>query len=270
MEEMDREQQEQLTTEFKSYAAELDIDLIGIAGLDEMNKHGTVGRRPVDLWPEAKAIVVMAIGRPDPYTQVWTGPGGRSYTFSLVIGEIWKLKLVKHLRTRGYRSYGYQNLRGQFNVHLRQARAFEQAGLGYIGKSNAAITEKYGPRVNLETFLTDAPLIPDEPYTKNLCGNCDVCQTHCTSGAIMGDNYFYARLCESVVNCRPEAAMYFSLTSFLDCDMCLRVCPRGEYKWPAEDRRGMWWDHVRKNRESSLFTERSYFLEELRKEGQNE
>ena len=138
--------------------------------------------------------------------------------------EVRGLKLTRWLRQRGYKKVDYYSNPGLLGVHIRQAAAFQQAGLGYVGTSQLAISEKYGPRQHLWTCLTDAPLIPDAPYTDNHCEGCDICRLHCTSTAIMGDGFFNARLCESVINCKPHAAAYYSLGAWADCDMCQRVC----------------------------------------------
>jgi epoxyqueuosine reductase QueG len=253
---MDLEARKQLTAELKAFAVELDIDLFGVAALDELNKHGKPGRRPSDLWPRAKAIIATACGNLDTVSRVWAQPqedltSGLS-TVPLNMLEARGLRINRWLRQKGYEAHDYHSAKGRFGVHFRQAHAFQQAGLGYVGKSQLAISEKYGPRQHIWTIMTDAPLVPDEPYTEDHCGSCDICELHCSSTAIMGDGFFNARLCEAVVNCKPTASCYYSLGGWADCDMCQRMCPQGEYKWPAMERIGMWWDHVRLNREDTI------------------
>jgi epoxyqueuosine reductase len=259
---MDQVERMQLTLELKQYAAEIDIDLFGITGVDEMNAHGKIGRRPVDLMPTAQAIVVSAIGLLDPYSRSWTSPQsdmGMQSAAATNISALRQKKLCKFLREKGYTAYSHREKSGVFtNSFLPLTRAFQQAGLGYIGKSNLAISEKYGPRMILLGIVTDAPLIPDTPYTKNLCEDCNICEKFCTSKAILGDYYYNGRLCEAVVNCTPNCVL-FSLTGWSDCDICMRKCPRGEYKWTAEERKGNWWDVVERNKADPI-SQNSIFL----------
>lgn len=267
---MELKDREILTNELKEFAASLDIDLIGIANLDEMNKNGKPGRKPVDIVPTANSIIVFGVGFLDSLFKCWsspqeilTAPGSPA----LNILFVWEMKFKKFLRERNYSAYGYMEARGLFKIHIRQAHAFQQAGLGYVGKSNLAISKKYGPRMNIMTILTDAPLIADDPFTENYCDECDFCQRFCTSGAILGDGFYNARLCESVINCQPNC-LYFSLSGWHDCDMCYRKCPQGEYKWSVEERKGTWWDIVHNNRENIISHSSSYLrnLENTQKE----
>jgi epoxyqueuosine reductase QueG len=53
------------------------------------------------------------------------------------------------------------------------------------------------------------------------------------SGAILGDGYFHARQCESIINQKPNKKYYNSNVN-QDCDRCLRYCPKGEVNWKGE------------------------------------
>lgn len=244
----------QLTKRFFDYAKEIDIDEIGIAGVNELNTHGKVGRRPVDIMPSARAIIVSVFGFLDPYSKLWASPQDDPRMQTSVSNNIMlirTLKLKRFLQKNGYLTYGFEDSPGLFNTHLRMAHAFQQAGLGYVGKSNLAISPKYGSRIRLFTLLTEAPLTPSEKFDKDLCGDCKICQEYCTSTAIMGDGYYNGRLCESVINSKGSN-LYFSLTLWYGCDMCCRMCPQGKYHWPKEDCRGDWWDIVKRNREDPI------------------
>lgn len=266
---MNRHEREKLTAELKAYAKELNMDLFGIAGLDAMNQHGKVGRRPSDLVPGAKSLLVFACGVLDPYAKVWISPQDNLQMPSSIILSVlftWEQKLRTFLRKRGYETAGYFEAKGAFDVHLRQAHAFQQAGLGWVGKSNMAVSEKYGPRMNILTLLTDAPLIHDKPYEGDDCGDCCVCVKLCTSGAIMGDGYYNGRVCEAVVNSKPSH-IYYSLSGWFDCDICYRKCPKGEYRWTREERRGDWWDVVDRNRKDPI-SRKSIYLRSHKQEGE--
>lgn len=243
-----------LTEEIKAYALENDIDVFGISGVEVLNENARIGRRPVDLFRDAKSILVFGCGMADSLSRCWSqnSAGGSLSSIALNELEIRKLKLKQFLQRKGYRSFGGDILGGGImEVGVRLANVCEECGLGYIGKSGLLITEKYGPRVNLLYIATDAPLIPDKKHVKNSCGNCTECQEYCTSQAIMGDGYFNPRQCESIINCRPNR-LWFSKYAWGDCDMCLRMCPKGEWKWEKEECIGMWWDKLEENHKSRI------------------
>ncbi len=63
------------------------------------------------------------------------------------------------------------------------------SGLGWVGKNGLVINRQYGSKLSWATVLTNAPLDPDEPVRESECGDCDLCVTHCPSGAIRGDHW---------------------------------------------------------------------------------
>jgi hypothetical protein len=102
-----------------------------------------------------------------------------------------------------------------------------KAGLGVIGKSSLLITPQFGPRVNLGTVITDAPLKSDQPIKADFCKDCLVCAKTCLGQAISDDGYDAAACWraefkhgENVpgVNFRPCPAV------------CRKNCPVGKLK----------------------------------------
>ena len=63
------------------------------------------------------------------------------------------------------------------------------SGLGWVGKNGLVINRQYGSRLSWATVLTNAPLEADQPMRESECGDCDLCVTHCPSGAIKGDHW---------------------------------------------------------------------------------
>lgn len=238
----------QLTKEIKAYAENQEIDIFGIADVKMINEHARKGRRPQDFYPSAKAVLIFGCGMADPFSRGWVYNGTGGAYFSLTSSELEnrKWKLMAFLRNAGYQSFGGEmHGGGMLESGLRMANIAERIGIGYIGKSNLLITEKYGPRQNLHFLATDAPLLPDSGQVENQCGSCRVCQEFCTSGAIMGDGYFHARQCEAVINCGPNKIHYTRYVN-TDCDMCLRMCPQGKHHWEQEERQGTWVEKLEK------------------------
>ncbi len=67
--------------------------------------------------------------------------------------------------------------------HLSHKRVARLAGLGWIGRNNLLVNERFGSRVRLITVLTDLPLEIDFPTTRD-CGACRACLSVCPAGAI--------------------------------------------------------------------------------------
>ncbi len=102
------------------------------------------------------------------------------------------------------------------------------SGLGWVGKNGLVINRKYGSRLSWATVLTNAPIDPDEPIIESECGDCNLCVTHCPSGAIRGDHWsakeprrrivFYDR-CVALKKARQ------GLKDRPNCGFCVTVCP---------------------------------------------
>ncbi|SHJ45963.1 hypothetical protein [Parasporobacterium paucivorans] len=245
---MELKQRERLTHIVKKFSIKNDIDILGIADVEELNQKARAGRRPKDLFPTAKSILLFGCGMADPISRGWVCNGKGGDYISLTLSELENRKwiLKKFLREQGFHTFGGDIYgEGILNTGIRLANAAESCGMGYIGKSNLLITKKYGPRLNLLYLATDAPLIPDREVEKDNCGGCKICQTHCTSGAILGDGYFHARQCECIINC-SENKMYYSSHLNIDCDMCLRMCPKGDMHWDAEEKKNTWFEKIEK------------------------
>jgi len=243
---MELKRREQLTAMMKKFAIEQNIDIFGIADVEPIDKRARVGRRPKDLFPMSKTILIFGCGMADPISRGWVcnGKGGDFISLTLCELENRKWILKKFLRERGFQTFGGEIYGGgDFHTGISLANAAESCGMGYIGRSNLLITPKYGPRLNLLYLATDAPFIPDKQIESDSCGNCKICQNYCLSGAIMGDGYFHARQCESIINCSENKVRYSKYLS-IDCDMCLRMCPKGMIQWEKEEKMNTWFEKL--------------------------
>lgn len=222
-----------LTNELLHLADVEDWDLLGIADCAPLNEKARPGRRPMDLWPYAKAVLIFGVGLADPFTRGWVqnGKGGKFYSYALLELDrrVWMVK--RFLRQHGYHYWGGESYGGAlFDTGIRFADAAASCGLGYIGKSNVLVTEKYGPRINMTYLATDAPLVTRQETVDSRCGSCKACEKACMSGAILGDYFFHQRQCECMINVKPNMDYYSDFVK-QDCDRCLRVCPQGSERW---------------------------------------
>ncbi|HSB31436.1 MAG TPA: 4Fe-4S double cluster binding domain-containing protein [Candidatus Sulfobium mesophilum] len=102
------------------------------------------------------------------------------------------------------------------------------SGLGWVGKNGLIINEQFGSKMTWATVLTDAPLGPDRPYVKSLCGDCDLCVTHCPSGAVKGHLWSLGNPLREIVSydkCRALKSGRTSLKEKPNCGFCVTVCP---------------------------------------------
>ena len=91
------------------------------------------------------------------------------------------------------------------------------AGLGWIGRNNLLVTEKYGCKLALCTVLTNAPL-PADPAKEipNRCGGCMACVRACPEGALTGEKWTQTTPRDEIVDvyaCRL-------------CLKCMQACPK--------------------------------------------
>lgn len=102
------------------------------------------------------------------------------------------------------------------------------SGLGWVGKNGLLINRHYGSRLSWATVLTNAPLDADEPVRESECGDCDLCVTHCPSGAVKGDHWSISNPRRKLVvyeKCAALKSRRQTLDGKPNCGFCVTVCP---------------------------------------------
>jgi epoxyqueuosine reductase len=102
------------------------------------------------------------------------------------------------------------------------------SGLGWVGKNGLVINRQYGSKLSWATVLTNAPLTPDEPVRESECGDCDLCVTHCPSGAIRGGHWSVNEPLKNMVSydkCSALKQERQRLEGKPNCGFCVTVCP---------------------------------------------
>lgn len=110
-----------------------------------------------------------------------------------------------------------------------------RAGLGWIGKTDLLISNRFGPRLGLVTILLDRdPGITAIPIEKSKCGNCNTCVEKCPAQAANGmlwntkihrDKFFNAFKCKE--KCGELAKQRLNVDERI-CGLCVSVCPIGK------------------------------------------
>ncbi len=197
-------------------------DLVGFADVESFKRYPE-GNRP----PEGtKTVIVLAIWMEDPILDLWLHPPSwkkqgkpdRAFEDEILRGVSLRLSLL--LEREGYWAEPAPYKPG---IYLKGAGVL--AGLGFIGKNNLLVTEKYGPRIRLRAVNTNASLKPDPIIeSRDFCRECSKCVDACPADAF--DTGQYDRetclsYCESNLK---EVSQY----SALWCMECSNVCPIGE------------------------------------------
>ena len=104
--------------------------------------------------------------------------------------------------------------------HLSHKHVARAAGLGWIGRNNLLVNERFGARIRLVTVLTDLPLVLNAPTARD-CGSCKDCLTVCPVGAIKEQQADFDH-----VGCYEQLKV-FSKTLHLShhiCGVCVKAC----------------------------------------------
>ena len=232
-----------LTKEIKDRVLKDGLNLVGIAPVERF-KEAPVGRRPTDILPTAKNVIVGAVHVLDsvydlPYTRY-------EYTnqFFILNSRMNSMatRLCEFLESEGYRNLpipaAYPRVNKDLCGILSHRHAAVAAGIGEFALNNMLTTPQYGSKVRLITIITEAELDADEPYVESICKNTrDTCQLACVRNcpvqAISEDGKVNKDLCLRY----QEQIMPWSAAE-LRCGVCVASCPIGErkFKIPAGER----------------------------------
>ena len=117
--------------------------------------------------------------------------------------------------------------------------AATRAGIGWIGKNDVVITQRYGPRVRLSAVLTDAPLSSGEPITESKCPDgCVLCVEACPCKALHGVRWDASKQRSELIDYQRCNRMRSSFIPELGrkhaCGRCFVACPFGKKKSAAD------------------------------------
>ncbi len=105
-------------------------------------------------------------------------------------------------------------------AHLSHKHVARAAGLGWIGRNNLLVNERFGSRLRFVSILTDLPLVIGSPSPED-CGSCRECLSVCPAAAISERQEDFDHL-----RCY-EQLRTFSKTLHLShniCGVCVRAC----------------------------------------------
>lgn len=133
------------------------------------------------VMPGAKSVIVFGIPSLDDTDELEIDRGGgvSSYPGYLPIKVIYR-DLVGIISSEGYKAEWLDEQESATSYK----RVASLAGIGSFGKNSLILAPRYGPWLRIGLVVTDAPLKPDEPFEKDLCGDCVKCVRMCPAGAL--------------------------------------------------------------------------------------
>ena len=225
-----------LTREIKTRIGKENIQLVGIAPVERF-AGAPVGRRPMDILPTARNVIVAAVRVLDsvydlPYTRY-------EYTnqFFILNSRLNSMatNVCEFLESEGYRNLPIPAAYPRVNMDLcgilSHRHAAVLAGIGEFALNNMLTTPQYGSRVRLVSIVTEAELEADEPYKESLCkkmqAECEkACVKSCPINAISEDGVINKDSCLRY----QEQIMPWSAAE-LRCGACIASCPIAKPKW---------------------------------------
>ena len=106
------------------------------------------------------------------------------------------------------------------------------AGLGWIGKNDVVITEKYGPRVRLSAILIDSQFAYGRRIVKSNCpDSCIKCVQICPYNALHNVKWDIDTLRNDIIDyqlCNQKRSLYIEKHGRKNaCGLCMVACPIG-------------------------------------------
>ena len=190
--------------DIKQLARKWGATLVGISPVERL-AWAPKGHRPQDFVPGVQSVVVLGLPIPDtvinkqalllksekipddikPVNQYHIYERIAHQTVSNLAREV-AYRLCVSLKDEGYLSCYFPVATAEGSAMASKIpnhfapfshrHAAVAAGLGTFGLNNLVITPKYGPRVRLESLVTQAPLEPDPMLDQRVCPEgCNIC-----------------------------------------------------------------------------------------------
>ncbi|WP_370515301.1 tRNA epoxyqueuosine(34) reductase QueG [Paracoccus sp. S-4012] len=227
-----------------------------LAAFLEAGRHGQMGWMeerahwrgdPAALWPEAKAVVMLAEAytpERDPFAVLEQPELGAVSVYAS--GRDYHDIVKGRLKRVGQWFLATQAKGEAIKVFVDTAPVMEKplaaaAGLGWQGKHTNLLARDLGNWFFLGAIFTTAPLPPDPPEPER-CGNCTACLDICPTRAFPAPWQLDARRCISYLTIEhhgpvdPELRVLMGNRIF-GCDDCLAICPWNKFAAAAKELR---------------------------------
>jgi len=183
---MNYEEVVRLTKEVKEKALSSGADLVGIVStesIDAIPRHWigwevqVYTKKSQDYMEGSKSIVVLAYHAWDDVFEIAISRGNTYEYPAYQRMRLYARRVLRFIQSLGHKAIVYPYL-------LSHKRMAQLSGLGNFGNNSLIINPIYGLWFRLQSMLTDAEMVPDNPFEENPCGECEKCIEACPVGAL--------------------------------------------------------------------------------------
>jgi len=213
----------------KDIAYKLGADICGVAPQIRFS-NAPKGFNPKDIYSKCKSVLVFAKRLPIesinaesciPYTHINSlityEVDNITYKISLALQD----KNINNVIIPSDDPYEYwesENSYGRAILSLRHAGYL--AGLGYLGKNNLLINNKYGNMIQIGALLLEIELDGDSIINQSCPESCNLCIDNCSVKALDGKTVNQKK-CRALSVYKNEKGYILK-----KCYMCRKICPK--------------------------------------------
>jgi epoxyqueuosine reductase QueG len=227
--------QDMLSRTLKEKGRGFGADVIGIAGAEGFQQ-APDGHKPWDILPGATCAVSMGFAQPNTViAKAMPTQYTRSMFTNAARADHAANAIALWIEEQGYeaipisaRSMYMDALAGIFRGDLSHKHTAVLAGLGEIGVNTLLLNPAFGNRLLLSSVVTNAPLVPDQPFAGNICTRekCLKCVQVCPVKAIKTSGEIEKIKCAKYY--RAHEDIYFETWGLYYCRECRKACPAGQ------------------------------------------
>lgn len=215
----------QAYSQLKEFSLGLGLDLFGVADISRMKKEFVLSSRALEGLEWAVCLGARLSGKV--LEELLEAPT-RIYSYHYRTVNIFldqcALRVCAYLQSKGYSALPIPATQivdwKEHRAHLSHRHVAVAAGLGWIGRNNLLVNDKFGSQLRLVTILTDMPLEPDKAEDRD-CAACRLCVEVCPAQAIKENSADFQRF-----KCL-EKLKEFQKQRVVDqyiCGVCVNAC----------------------------------------------
>lgn len=220
----------------KKFCFDEGIDLFGVADISKVRDEFKIAPKVAQNLDKAICLGVMLSGAV--LSEIDIVPTKLYFHHYKIVNSFLDhiaLRLCNMVQKKGYLALAIpatQIIDWEKNIaHLSHRKLGVLAGLGWIGRNNLLVNEKFGSQFRLASILTNMPFKTDKPV-KNNCGQCRLCVKICPSGAIQESftDFNHVKCFEKLKSFQSQR----QVEQFV-CGVCVNVC-KGRDGSPKDNR----------------------------------
>jgi len=211
----------------KKFCLDEGIDLFGVADISKIRDEFKIAPKVAQKLDKAICLGVMLSGAV--LSEIDVVPTKLYFHHYKIVNSFLDhiaLRLCNIIQKKGFLALAIpatQIIDWEKNIaHLSHRKLGVLAGLGWIGRNNLLVNDKFGSQFRLASVLTNMPLKIDKPANKT-CNKCMLCVNICPSGAIKESpaDFDHLKCFEKLKSFQSQR----QVEQFV-CGICVNVCRR--------------------------------------------